>query len=101
MKSGPLKPLLSFSLPYGLIGSNELEDIFQTDRNGWDEFYQRYPNSPGTITLSRVGFNASMNHALVYIGIQSYWRAGSGHFVVLEKENETWSVQGKILIWIS
>ncbi len=60
-KAGPLKPLLSLSVPYELIGSEEMEDIFQIDRDGWGEFYQHYPDSPGTITLSRVGFNSDMN----------------------------------------
>jgi hypothetical protein len=97
----PLKRLLSLSVPYVLIGSKEMEDIFQIDKDGWDEFYQRYPNSPGTITLSRVGFNSDMNRALVYIGIQSHWRAGSGHFVLLLKENDAWKVQSATMIWIS
>ena len=101
MRPVSLKRLLSLSVPYVLIGSKEMEDIFQIDRDGWDEFYQRYPDSPGTITLSRVGFNSYMNRALVYIGIQSHWRAGSGHFVLLLKENAAWKVQGETMIWIS
>jgi len=97
----PLKPLLSLSVHYVLIGSKEMDDIFHRDEDGWDEFYQRYPNSPGTITLSRVGFSTDLKRALVYIGHQSHWRAGSGHFVVLRKENGDWRVQGKTMIWIS
>jgi hypothetical protein len=73
----PLKPLLSLSVPYVLIGNKEMDAIFHRDRDGWHEFYKRYANSPGTITLSRVGFNRELNGALVYIGHQSHWRAGS------------------------
>jgi hypothetical protein len=98
---GRLKPLFSLSVPYMLIGNHEVEDIFQPDRDGWEEFYRRYPNSPGTISLSRVGFDTLMNHALVYIGRQSHWRAGAGHFVLLQKENGAWSVESESMIWIS
>jgi hypothetical protein len=98
---GLLKPLFSLSVPYVLIGSEEVEDIFQLDGDGWEEFYRRYPNSPGTIWLSRVGFDARKNYALVYIGRQSHWRAGAGHFVILKKENGTWAVQRETMIWIS
>jgi hypothetical protein len=101
IQSVPLKPLISLHVPSLLIRNNEIEDIFQTDGDGWEEFYQRYPNSPGIITLSRVGFNPYMDQALVYIGNQSHWRAGSGHFVLLRKENDMWKVQDNIMIWIS
>jgi hypothetical protein len=98
---GLLKPLFSLSVPYVLIGSHEMEDIFQPDRDGWEEFYRRYPNSPGTIWLSRVGLDVLLKLALVYIGRQSHWRAGAGHFVLLKKENGAWSVQRETVIWIS
>jgi hypothetical protein len=98
---GRFKPLFSLSVPYVLIGSHEVEDIFQPDTDGWQEFYRRYPTSPGTIWLSRVGFDAHMDHALVYIARQSHWRAGAGHFVLLKKENGAWSIERETMIWIS
>jgi hypothetical protein len=97
----PLKPLIPLKVPYVLISSQEMEDLFQINENGWDEFYKRYPNLQGTMTLSRVGFNGDVNQALVYVGNQSHWRAGSGHFVLLIKENDRWKVQNETMVWIS
>lgn len=83
-----------------LVSDSEIEDIFTTE-NGWNEFYKRYPNSQGEITLSRVGFNRQMNQALLYTGNQSYWLAGAGYYVLLQKINGHWYIQEKLLTWIS
>jgi hypothetical protein len=100
-QASPLKSLFSLTVPYVLINNQEMDDIFQIERDGWDEFYRRYPNSQGMMALSRVGFNPDMNQALVYVGNQSHWRAGTGHLVLLIKEDGTWKIQGKTMVWIS
>ncbi len=47
---------------------------------------KRYPNSQGTMTLSRVGFNRNIKQALVYVGNQEGFLAGAGYYVLLVKK---------------
>jgi len=82
------------------IAEKEAEDIFK-EKNGWDEFYEKYPNSQGIMSLSRVGFNGKKNQALVSVGNQSHWLAGNGYYILLVKENNIWLIKGKVLSWIS
>jgi hypothetical protein len=90
-----------FNLPfnYTLISQAELKNIF--DSGGWDNFYKKYPNSPGITSLSGVGFNAQKNQALVSIGTQSHYLAGAGYIVLLAKENGIWRVKQQVMTWIS
>jgi hypothetical protein len=64
-------------------------------------FYERYPNTPGITTLSRVGFNEPLDQALVYIGTMSHWKAGVGYYVLLSKVNGSWLVEQQVMTWIS
>jgi len=83
-----------------LISQAEMTEIFQ-DSDGWDTFYDRYPDSQGVMTLSRVGFNAAMDQALVYVGNQSHWLAGAGYFLLLSKIDGRWTIQSEMMAWIS
>ena len=53
------------------------------------------------MNLSRVGFDASRGHALLYIGSISYTAAehSFGEYVYLTKANGSWSVQGTMQSW--
>jgi len=83
-----------------LVSSDDVKQIFQNGK-GWDTFYAKYPHSQGLMTLSRVGFNAKLDKAIVYVGNQSHWLAGAGYFVMLTKANGTWAIQNEIMVWIS
>lgn len=97
----PVKPLFALSVACVLISTQDINDIFRADGEGWDGFYRRYPGSQGVITLSRVGFNGKRDQALVYIGSQSHWRSGSGHYVFLIEQDGVWRVHSDTLTWIS
>lgn len=96
----PLESRFSLAVKYVLISEEQSRQIF-AGQNGWDEFYKQYPNSQGEMTLSRVGFNATRDMALVYVGNQSYWLAGAGYFLLMVKENNVWKVQQETMAWIS
>lgn len=83
-----------------LISEAELTEIFEKGE-GWDQFYATYPNSQGTMTLSRVGFNAIMDQALAYVGNQAHYLAGIGYYVLLAKEEDAWVVKKTAVAWIS
>lgn len=89
---------LSLDVQYALLGEAEFSGIFKKGR-GWRKFYRTYPNSQGLMTLSRVGFDAEMKQALVYVGNQSDYSAGEGYYVFLAKEGDVWSIQSLLVAW--
>lgn len=85
---------------YKVISEAEVKVIFEQGEE-WEEFYNLYPNSPGILELSRVGFNSETNQALVYIGNQASWKGGAGFYVLLNKENGAWIIKEKYTAWVS
>ena len=99
-QSYPLKNLFNIGSKVTLVSEEKVRGIFQGEFD-WLEFYVRYPFSQGIMTLSRVGFNAEMDQALVYIGNQSGGLSGAGYYVLLTKEEGAWTIQDNIIVWIS
>lgn len=100
-QSYPLKASMILERRYILLSEKDKQELFQVNQSGWDVFYNRYPEAPGIITISRVGFNEQMDQALVYLGIQSHWLAGSGNFYLLNKIDGKWVVDQQVMTWIS
>jgi hypothetical protein len=77
-----------------LVSTNVIAQIFSAKPNakpnGWDLFYQQFPNSSGLITLSRVGIDSKNTVAIVYMGKQELYLAGSGSIRVLKREGKKW-----------
>ena len=97
-----LKPLFELGVDYTLISDEEIAQIFdQQNQDGWDVFYDRYPDSPGDITLSQVGFNEAGNKALVYYGNQQHWLAGVGYYAFLALQGDQWVIQDEVMAWVS
>jgi hypothetical protein len=91
-----------FSIPHTviLISSKELNKIFQNE-TGWDAFYEKYPDSPGTIQISRVGFNRNQTQAILYFGYQRGPLWGEGYRIFLTKDEGKWMVKEEVLMWVS
>ncbi len=100
-RSYPLSTEMEIGREYTLLDAKEMSDIFNNFQDGWDEFYRRYPDSPGITTLSRVGFNQDGTEALVYMGSQFHYLAGAGNLVRLEKQDGEWKIVDKMMLWIS
>ena len=96
-----LRPDMQLGEPYTLLSQSARNRIFGQNQSGWDIFYNRYPQAPGITTFSRVGFNAGLDQALVYMGTQSNWLAGAGYYILLKKVNGSWSIEQQVMIWIS
>jgi hypothetical protein len=90
----------SLDVPVVLI-SNQAVDEFLAAQDGWERFYEQYPNSQGMMTISRVGFNPSGQQALMYVGNQADLLAGEGNYVLLSKEGDEWKVTKTFQAWIS
>lgn len=99
--SYPLKASMILETRYLLLSEKDRQDLFRINQSGWDVFYNRYPEAPGILTLSRVGFNERLDQALVYLGIQSHWLAGSGTFYLLNKVDGEWVIEQQVMTWES
>jgi heat shock protein HslJ len=65
---------------------------------GWEAFAAQYPDFPAFITLSRVGFDATGNRALAYIGLRDESLA-AGYYAVLTREAGTWVETRSFQLW--
>ena len=97
----PIRPDMDLGSPYTLLSQAARNRIFGQNQSGWEIFYNRYPQAPGITTLSRVGFNAAFDQALVYIGTQSNWLVGTGYYVLLKKAGGVWSIDQQVMSWVS
>ena len=97
----PQSPDMDLGIPYVLLSQDQMNEMFSPNQSGWEVFYKNYPDAPGIINFSRVGFNAAFDQALVYIGNQSGWLAGSGLYVLLKKVDGAWTIDQKVITWVS
>ena len=105
-QSQSLRPEMSLGAPYVLLTDLELHQLFDSPsaaglEDGWRAFYDRYPDAHGIITLSRVGFNAAGDQALVYIGNQYAGLGGEGIYFLLNRVGTAWVVDQQAQTWIS
>jgi hypothetical protein len=86
-----------------LISDEEIQFIFSTNdpNKGWEEFYRRYPDSGGTISFSRIGYNSVNTRAMVELGNMYASLGGEGRLIFLKLENNEWKIFLIILTWIS
>lgn len=97
----PIRPDMDLGSPYTLLSQAARNKIFSQNQSGWEIFYNHYPQAPGITSLSRVGFNAGFDQALVYIGTQSNWLAGAGYYILLKKADGVWRIDQQVTAWIS
>ncbi len=72
------------------LSGREIAANFADGNQGWDEFYERFPESEGIVYFSRVGFDFERTQALVYVGYNCGEACGSARFVILKKTNGDW-----------
>ena len=68
---------------------------------GWKNFFSKYPNSPGILLVSRIGFNRDSTEAIVYAGKSCGTLCGEGYYVRLTKIGDRWTVADQTTIWIA
>jgi hypothetical protein len=95
-----LSPDMDLGVDYVLMDSEELAKI--TRRPNWhQDLIEKYPGSNGYLIFSHVGFNRSLDKAVVYVGNVAGPLMGSGSYYLLEKQNGTWTVKEETMVWIS
>jgi hypothetical protein len=96
----PIEPHLNPEDHLICLSDEESQSMFG-DADGWNRFYQAFPESAGTVEFSRVGFSLDVTQALVYAGQQVHWLADSGNCWIFSKSGETWTKEGLLGSWIS
>ena len=100
-ESFALAPRLTFEVPVVLVSWQEYESLSKEldEQTCLETVWERFPNPEfrGWFRLSRVGFNQSMNQALVYI--ESYVCNGSGFILLMEKQGDTWVMNDYAIVW--
>jgi len=99
----PLDRPLPLAVPYRLLGNDVLDELFEgvEPRQGWQQFFARYEGAPGLLRASRVGYDASGLHALVYVEHQCGAECGAGRLAYLVRENGAWTVKDAVIIWMT
>lgn len=99
-QSGPLAPGMELDVDYILLSTEELSEI--TRQSNWGEVItQKYPGSYGYTMFSRVGFNNTLDQAVIYVGSMAAPLMGSGFYYLMEKENGNWVIKEQVMAWIS
>ena len=102
-KSGKLINSFALTTKYILIDQKEFNDFFKKDnlKEDWENFFHKYPNSPGFITFSRIGFDKGYKHAFVYREVNCGMLCAGGSYILLKKTANGWEQIKEILFWAS
>ncbi len=94
-----LSPDMQIGVEYVLISKQDLSAIM-SQPDGWDAFYAKYSHA-GYTQFSRVGFNKTLDQALVYVGGMAGPLMGSGFYYLMEKKDGQWIIKEQVMAWIS
>jgi hypothetical protein len=95
-----LSPDMDLGTEYTLLTLEELSQI--TSQPNWQEVLnEKYPGSGGYTIFSRVGFNNTLDQAVVYVGHVAGPLMGTGFYNLLEKRDGEWKLMDQIMVWIS
>ena len=89
----------NLGIDYVMVRNSDLPD--SKFENFWDRFYRKYPNSPGLMFFSKVGFNDRHDQAFLYMGRSCGGLCGGGEYVLLNKVNGEWVVSNEQELWVS
>ena len=95
---------LDIDMSYQMLSEMALEELFGDSEPdvGWNKFFTRYSGAPGLLRVSRVGFDDSLSHALVYIEYQCGTECGAGRLVHLTRTTEgQWNVREGAVVWLT
>jgi len=99
-QSAQLSPDMQLGVDYVLLSQEELAEISR--QPNWHEVLtEKYPGSDGYTIFSRVGFNRSLDQAVIYVGKVAGPLMGAGYYYLLEKQDGEWAIKEQIMVWIS
>jgi hypothetical protein len=81
------------------LGNNDADDY--QGATHLNSFQRKYSGAVGLICLSKAGFNARMDQALVYVEMLNSTFCDRAFFVWLTKEDGVWKMRDDMLAWIA
>lgn len=69
----------------------KLEQLFE--RDGWDDFYAKFPTYAGYVHTTRAVLSPDKKHALIYVSLSCYVMCGNGYLHYLVRKNDTWKIE--------
>jgi hypothetical protein len=91
---------MQLGVDYMLLSEDELAEI--SSQPNWHEILkERYPGSEGYLIFSRVGFNRTLDQAVISVGKVAGPLMGSGAYYLLEKQDGEWVIKDEMMTWIS
>lgn len=100
LQSHTLKDNFNLKVPHVLDSKEEKNNVSEKG-NSWGHFYRKYPNAHGVVSLSRVGFNRTLDRALVCDGNGRGPLNGDGSYILLIKKAGVWTIEHEVGVWIS
>jgi hypothetical protein len=87
-REGTIDEIRTLNIKHIVLTKEEKDSLFIKDlRQGWENFFQKYPKSQGIIELSRPGFSSDGTLAIIYMGRYANIIAGAGQLYVFLKKD--------------
>ncbi|MSR14360.1 MAG: hypothetical protein EXR86_07310 [Gammaproteobacteria bacterium] len=100
----PLAASFTLPVPYILLTESDRDLLFRGDNPeaGWKLFFARYANSPGLLRVSRVAFDSTKTHALLYLELQCGAECGAGRLIQAKRVADgPWEIEFGELMWVA
>jgi hypothetical protein len=95
----PIEPDLNPGGCLICLDDEEFQRMF-SDADSWDRFREKFPESDGTLRLSRVGLDRDVTQAVLYAGQQFDWSIGSSGYRMFSSSGGEWVEVGRVGNWI-
>ncbi len=80
-----------------IISYDKFVEILETgSKNMWDNFYDKYPNSSGIVTISPIGYSKDSTKAWLEISNFKGGYSGFDAAIRMKKINGNWEISGEI-----
>ena len=95
-----LSPTMNLGVDYVSLSREDLMKI--SSQPDWGELMNaKFPGTYGYIIFSRVGFNNTLDQAVIYVGNVGGPLMGAGYYYLMEKQNGQWIMKEQVMAWIS
>jgi hypothetical protein len=99
---GPLSKTFRTDFPRVFVNPHSVGFGIAPDyQNGRQDFRQAFPGAGGLISLSRVGFDTTLDEAVVSTSFVCGTLCGSGRRYTLRKKWGKWEIISKPILWVS
>ena len=85
-----LQPKFHAAKPVQLVSSETIQSLLGEGEGRWNNFFRRYPNAGGYISLGPVGFNHDKTLAVVHVATSCRGSRDKSRFHLLQKDHGVW-----------